>query len=321
MPKNITMPRPHLCYHTQMPIGPDGLRAAPEYCGPGRRCYRFRAGPTCCLRSPKTNQNPEVLIMKAVPPSWLLSQAWPPRRRLTLGRLFARPEKSPATMSKPRTASVMAGPCHYNGELRHPGRDALLAWNFSGGHFQGVDLAGVRAVAAVNRRGQTSAKPSGAQDRTCRGHECQRGSGRRGCRACCAKSAALTGRDRQDFAAPPFRSPTRAKATTWTPPALPRCTWNTGPTIPAASSPNLVWYAPLSPIEHRMWALPDLAPILAHHFALVRAKAKTAPSTGCHWPSSSCGVADCWSAGSPDDVGLARLCGEAHGVTLPKKWQ
>ena len=28
------------CYHTQMPIGPDGSRAAPEYCTPGRGCYR-----------------------------------------------------------------------------------------------------------------------------------------------------------------------------------------------------------------------------------------------------------------------------------------
>src|SRR4051812_48082969 len=28
------------CYHTHMPIGPDGDRAAPEYCTPGRKCYR-----------------------------------------------------------------------------------------------------------------------------------------------------------------------------------------------------------------------------------------------------------------------------------------
>jgi len=28
------------CYNTQMPIGPDGSRAAPEYCGQGRSCYR-----------------------------------------------------------------------------------------------------------------------------------------------------------------------------------------------------------------------------------------------------------------------------------------
>ncbi len=28
------------CYHTQLPIGPDGSRAAPEYCTPDRNCYR-----------------------------------------------------------------------------------------------------------------------------------------------------------------------------------------------------------------------------------------------------------------------------------------
>src|SRR4051812_11408010 len=28
------------CYLTQIPIGPDGSRAAPEYCTPGRSCYR-----------------------------------------------------------------------------------------------------------------------------------------------------------------------------------------------------------------------------------------------------------------------------------------
>src|SRR4051794_213987 len=28
------------CYHTQMAIGPDGSRAAPEYCRPDRKCYR-----------------------------------------------------------------------------------------------------------------------------------------------------------------------------------------------------------------------------------------------------------------------------------------
>ncbi|HEY4330471.1 MAG TPA: hypothetical protein VGN88_12100 [Phycisphaerae bacterium] len=28
------------CYHTQLPIGLDGSRAAPEYCGPDRSCYR-----------------------------------------------------------------------------------------------------------------------------------------------------------------------------------------------------------------------------------------------------------------------------------------
>jgi Protein of unknown function (DUF1326) len=49
-----------------------------------------------------------------------------------------------------RTASVFAGACHYNGELTTSGRDALMAWNVKSGQWQGVDLAGVRAVAIVS---------------------------------------------------------------------------------------------------------------------------------------------------------------------------
>jgi hypothetical protein len=49
-----------------------------------------------------------------------------------------------------RTASVFAGPCHYNGELVTTGRDAIMAWNVTSGEFNGVNLAGVRAVAVVS---------------------------------------------------------------------------------------------------------------------------------------------------------------------------
>ena len=49
-----------------------------------------------------------------------------------------------------RTASVFAGPCHYNGELVTTGRNAILAWNVASGEFNGVNLAGVRAVAVVS---------------------------------------------------------------------------------------------------------------------------------------------------------------------------
>jgi uncharacterized protein DUF1326 len=48
-----------------------------------------------------------------------------------------------------RTASVFAGACHYNGEVVTTGRDAMMAWNVTSGKWQGVDLAGVRAVAIV----------------------------------------------------------------------------------------------------------------------------------------------------------------------------
>jgi hypothetical protein len=48
-----------------------------------------------------------------------------------------------------RTASVFAGACHYNGELVTTGHEAVAAWNFASGSWEGVSLAGVRAVAAV----------------------------------------------------------------------------------------------------------------------------------------------------------------------------
>lgn len=49
-----------------------------------------------------------------------------------------------------RTASVFAGPCHYNGELVTTGRDAMMAWNIAEGSFDNVNLAGVKAVAVVS---------------------------------------------------------------------------------------------------------------------------------------------------------------------------
>lgn len=48
-----------------------------------------------------------------------------------------------------RTASVFAGACHYNGELTTAGREAVLAWRVESGSWDGVQLAGVRAVAVV----------------------------------------------------------------------------------------------------------------------------------------------------------------------------
>ncbi len=49
-----------------------------------------------------------------------------------------------------RTASVFAGACHFNGEVTTTGRDAMMAWNVKDGSWQGVSLAGVRAMAIVS---------------------------------------------------------------------------------------------------------------------------------------------------------------------------
>ena len=48
-----------------------------------------------------------------------------------------------------RTASVFAGPCHYNGELTTTGREAEAAWRINQGSWNGVSLNGVTAVAGV----------------------------------------------------------------------------------------------------------------------------------------------------------------------------
>jgi hypothetical protein len=48
-----------------------------------------------------------------------------------------------------RTASVFAGACHYNGELVTTGHEAVAAWSFASGTWDGVSLSGVRAAAAV----------------------------------------------------------------------------------------------------------------------------------------------------------------------------
>jgi hypothetical protein len=49
-----------------------------------------------------------------------------------------------------RTASVFAGACHFNGEVTTAGREAIMAWSFSSGSWNGTDLAGLRAIAVVS---------------------------------------------------------------------------------------------------------------------------------------------------------------------------
>jgi hypothetical protein len=76
---------------------------------------------------------------------------------LLLGLVAASSEPTPKQSARSvtgdyveaRTASVFCGPCHYNGELVTEGREAILAWNITAGRWNGVDLAGVRAMASV----------------------------------------------------------------------------------------------------------------------------------------------------------------------------
>jgi hypothetical protein len=49
-----------------------------------------------------------------------------------------------------RTASVFAGACHFNGEVTTAGREAIMAWSFTSGRYNGADLSGLRAIAVVS---------------------------------------------------------------------------------------------------------------------------------------------------------------------------
>jgi hypothetical protein len=48
-----------------------------------------------------------------------------------------------------RSANIYVGACHHEGELLTAGRNAVLAWNVTGGEVNGVSLKGVAAVAVV----------------------------------------------------------------------------------------------------------------------------------------------------------------------------
>lgn len=49
-----------------------------------------------------------------------------------------------------RTASVFTGACHFNGEVVTTGREAIMAWNFTSGRWNGNDISGLKAVAVVS---------------------------------------------------------------------------------------------------------------------------------------------------------------------------
>jgi len=62
-----------------------------------------------------------------------------------------------------RTASVMTGACHYNGEVVTRGRDAVMGFRIDKGHSGAADLQGVEVVAIVTSSDNLSA---GAERRT-----------------------------------------------------------------------------------------------------------------------------------------------------------
>ena len=148
-----------------------------------------------------------------------------------------------------RTASVFAGACHYNGELVTTGRDAIAAWSFTGGSYNGTDLSGVRAMAAVSseqslglegtRKAElivdthaTDAQANAARDLI------QSKCGDRIGKIVSLRRAPVTfTHTTKDFA---------VKAD-----GIAELTVQPMPNNECCAQPNLVWYAPLSPIEGR----------------------------------------------------------------------
>jgi hypothetical protein len=49
-----------------------------------------------------------------------------------------------------RTASVFTGACHFNGEVVTTGHEAIMAWNFTNGRWNGTDVTGLKAIAVIS---------------------------------------------------------------------------------------------------------------------------------------------------------------------------
>jgi len=149
-----------------------------------------------------------------------------------------------------RTASVFAGACHYNGELVTTGQDAVAAWSFSSGAWHGVDLAGVRAVAAIgsdSNLGQEHAArktalvvDSGASEAQAQAvasllkEKCRDGLGQ------------IVSVRRADVSFSHVASAYTVKA-----PGFANMSVQPMPNNECCAQPTLVWYSPLAPVDHR----------------------------------------------------------------------
>jgi hypothetical protein len=148
-----------------------------------------------------------------------------------------------------RTASVFAGACHYNGELTTSGRDALLAWNFTSGHWRGTDLAGLRAVAIVSSDANLSENAARRSEIIVDQQ------------ASDAQSAALLELLKSNYAASlgtivsvksaPIQFSREGRSYTVSATNLTSVSIEAMPNDLCCKMPNMVWYAPLIQLENR----------------------------------------------------------------------
>ena len=149
-----------------------------------------------------------------------------------------------------RTASVFAGACHYNGELVTTGHEAVAAWSFSSGTWNGVSLAGVRAVAAVGsdaNLGQENAARKTELTVDSAATDAQANAVAALLKEKCGKQLGrIVSVRRAPVAFTHASNVYRVKAD-----GFAALSVRPMPNNECCAQPNLVWYAPLSPLTHR----------------------------------------------------------------------
>jgi len=160
------------------------------------------------------------------------------------------PQKVAGDYVEVRTASVFAGACHYNGELVTTGREAIMAWNFTSGAWQGVDLGGVRAMAAVS-----SADNLGMEHATRKADLVVDSSASDAQASAVASLLREKCGDKLGSIVTTRRAPITFKQDghnyTVKSDGYGSMVVTPMPNAECCKQPNLVWYSPLSPIEHR----------------------------------------------------------------------
>jgi hypothetical protein len=157
-----------------------------------------------------------------------------------------------------RTASVFAGPCHYNGELVTDGHQGIMAWNITAGRWNDVDLAGVRAMASINCRDNLSDQTAGRQTELVVDKSASN-----------AQMAAVADliRSRAGSQLGTISSPRRANISfahdadgyVVTADGFASMTVHPMPNNECCTQPHLVWYEPLTQVSHRKVGYTEVA--------------------------------------------------------------
>jgi hypothetical protein len=150
-----------------------------------------------------------------------------------------------------RTASVFAGPCHYNGEVVTTGRDAVMAWSIERGIWKGVDLSHVTVAAAVSseanlaeatspHRCELQIDPSASDTQVAAVVDWLKFN--------CGASIGMISSIRRG----PVTFTKDGEHTVFAATGFASADVQSMPNHECCKQPSLVWYKPLSPLPHRM---------------------------------------------------------------------